>query len=564
MTSGVELRFSQKDFPKKVFRINTSNFPLYLDGRKLCAQLDLEFDKTQIVSVSAQHGKQTVHPGAHGEYLISADHVQRGCLNWYFEPFISQSSCDQPKLDNNMALRDAYLRTGSIPVHLQGKQQYTKRKHWTQYTRNHYHISVETDTLMKKPYSTLPPKSFAKKLLLRLNPKPRICLYGDAALLKAREVHAQQHDGHNRVEETLQRDYVIEHLRRNVLIAISECDTCSKHAPSAKKAPTPIYTSRPHELVMMDLKKMPMATADGYVYLLVLKDHFSKYQVFPALTNGPHPANTNTKNPDLKPSKPNPEEPIERETTGTQDQTHNQPKPNQKIHNPPNTQYFPNSQPPDLCTDQVRTTKDFTEQKAAASDWAIPTKMAEMIVTIKDHFNNSTESRTKTESRIKTLKEVPKDTTEADPTKGTNITEWEVIITPPHGPTICKTVNERTSIQDIKTIVENIHGFPAQSQTVWHQTAKQMDEAHIKSLSTPGGNPIYLTITLSLRGGMDQEDPQDHSLTQHPMPKPDQPEEIRPHNPPPRKQPRTKNSNIDRGPNHSRSHSKGRSPAHPP
>ena len=283
MTSGVELRFSRQDFPKKVFRINTSNFPLYLDGRKLCAQLDLEFDKTQIVSVSAQHGKQTVHPGAHGDYLISADHIQRGCLNWYLEPFISQSSCDQPKLDNNMALRDAYLRTGSIPVHLQGTQQYTKRKHWTQYTRTHYHISVTTDTLMKKPYSTLPPKSFAKKLLLRLNPKPRICLYGDAALLKAREVHAQQHDGHNRVEETLQRDYVIEHLRRNVLIAISECDTCSKHAPSAKKAPTPIYTSRPHELVMMDLKKMPMSTADGYVYLLVLKDHFSKYQVFHAL-----------------------------------------------------------------------------------------------------------------------------------------------------------------------------------------------------------------------------------------------------------------------------------------
>ena len=75
--------------------------------------------------------------------------------------------------------------------------------------------------------------------------------------------HLQKHDGHNRAETRLGSRYMIPHLREMALRARVGCQTCETFEKPTKNVTTPIITTRPMQLVMFDLFKLPFEDAEG-------------------------------------------------------------------------------------------------------------------------------------------------------------------------------------------------------------------------------------------------------------------------------------------------------------
>ena len=90
--------------------------------------------------------------------------------------------------------------------------------------------------------------------------------------------HARAHDGRGRLEQKLKMFY---HYNGGVRDCVQEvfggCARCKEFSQKIGKGVQAIITNRPYELIMFDLTKLPMATGDGFVWLLLVKDHFTKY-----------------------------------------------------------------------------------------------------------------------------------------------------------------------------------------------------------------------------------------------------------------------------------------------
>jgi hypothetical protein len=71
---------------------------------------------------------------------------------------------------------------------------------------------------------------------------------------------------------------MIPNLREMTMTVRVGCQTCETFQKPTKNVVTPIITSRPMQLVMFDLFMLPFEDAEGYKWVMMMVDHFSKFK----------------------------------------------------------------------------------------------------------------------------------------------------------------------------------------------------------------------------------------------------------------------------------------------
>jgi hypothetical protein len=91
------------------------------------------------------------------------------------------------------------------------------------------------------------------------------------------EWHEHAHDGRERLQEGLSRFYMFHGMRDVINETRKDCERCNEfqRVPKTTQA---ILTSRKYELVMYDLFKLPMPSVQGEIWVMLVKDHFTKFQ----------------------------------------------------------------------------------------------------------------------------------------------------------------------------------------------------------------------------------------------------------------------------------------------
>ena len=84
------------------------------------------------------------------------------------------------------------------------------------------------------------------------------------------------HDRRDRLAQGLQIFYKFKGLKQLVIDTIGDCARCDEHVIGVPKTKQAILTSRKLQIVMFDLFKMPMQSTGGEVWVLLVKDHFTK------------------------------------------------------------------------------------------------------------------------------------------------------------------------------------------------------------------------------------------------------------------------------------------------
>ena len=263
------------------------------DGIALALELGFDDDDTSLVlnvaelesslSVSIPYGAECSLLHSSGSFVLlgsSSTSVRVPCLSgkWklvglYEDSTVDQNSSSEGDDDTNTCelkrlyplqnLTEAYafLRFRQMPKSLT----YQQRKQFRQNTRRRFFIDNE-GFLCRQLASLSKSASIAKKLM-RKNYR-RVPTIRQALDLVASD-HAKHHEGHNRAEKRLSREYYIPNLRQLVIDAKNDCSSCMNFRPSPKTVAEPILTTRPLELVMADLTFLPFADSEGYKVILL-------------------------------------------------------------------------------------------------------------------------------------------------------------------------------------------------------------------------------------------------------------------------------------------------------
>jgi hypothetical protein len=164
-----------------------------------------------------------------------------------------------------------YLLSGTIPDTYGGRDSGARRRAWTQNCRRRFRL--HKGVLQRRVGQDK--KSFPKRLDAKVYPWRTIPTeYDIPEILKTD--HECGHDKINRMEGRVSRQYYIPNIRE--LLTKYKCAVCQEWKPVKHRETTPIYTSRPLQLVMFDLTKMPMRAPCGSNYILSIVDHFTKYK----------------------------------------------------------------------------------------------------------------------------------------------------------------------------------------------------------------------------------------------------------------------------------------------
>ena len=91
------------------------------------------------------------------------------------------------------------------------------------------------------------------------------------------ERHLRGHDRRDRLVGALQAHFKFPHMVEVVENVLGACSVCKEFEPDVKRSVQAIVTKRAGEIFMFDLFKMPFATPDGYEYVFMAVDHFTKY-----------------------------------------------------------------------------------------------------------------------------------------------------------------------------------------------------------------------------------------------------------------------------------------------
>ena len=204
------------------------------------------------------------------------------------KPSTDENEEDEPDVFEDQLHTDAYnyLLFGITPRHLRGKAKYAKRKAFNQNTRRRYKLRTSEDTgeedlyhvrgddMCKARQESLNITSIVRNKFYKFRRVPR----QREGLQIVRRDHQEHHDGHNVAEPRIGHDYLIADLRKKYqAISGNNCPVCAAHEPIKKKPVEPILTTRRGELVMFDLTEYYVPDSEGYVWILTVVDHFTKY-----------------------------------------------------------------------------------------------------------------------------------------------------------------------------------------------------------------------------------------------------------------------------------------------
>lgn len=186
----------------------------------------------------------------------------------------SSTSLKKPTTDAKHAKVLEYLSHGVIPKNLLGRHMYSARKAFTQNCRRRFKLKNGRlyYNAARRKVKSLPARMRRLQFPEKLVPSER----------EAKEIvfddHRSRHEGHERTCERLSKSYIIKDLRNLVRAARAACPTCDAWRPEPKSSAEAILTTRPLELVMFDLSKMPFPCSDtGMEWFLLISDHFTKF-----------------------------------------------------------------------------------------------------------------------------------------------------------------------------------------------------------------------------------------------------------------------------------------------
>ena len=173
-----------------------------------------------------------------------------------------------PTYDNpTMQAYSQLLRCGIYPVDCSDKKDYRKR------VNKHYFINTAGDMIQKRqthrPY---------KQVLSRVYSYSRVVVpnadYMKALVLPA---HLIGHPCVNKMEGFWSQRYKYDGLRQLLVDIVRDCDGCGDFVSKPEPTNKAIISSRILERVLFDYFQMPFKTKKGYEFVLLLKDHFTKY-----------------------------------------------------------------------------------------------------------------------------------------------------------------------------------------------------------------------------------------------------------------------------------------------
>jgi transposase InsO family protein len=181
-----------------------------------------------------------------------------------------------------------YLLCNQLPTRLNGKgpKMNLQRKQFRQNANRRYQldtINVPGEEATHKLYYLNGAESVKRKQERTPAADARKHIFRRRYVPRADEIEAiiakdHTHSGHNAAEMRLRDQYMIVNLRKRVnAVHADNCPICDKFKP-IKKIPTrAILTSRRLQLVQFDLTKFYVTDEEGYQWILVVVDHFTKY-----------------------------------------------------------------------------------------------------------------------------------------------------------------------------------------------------------------------------------------------------------------------------------------------
>ena len=149
-------------------------------------------------------------------------------------------------------------------------------KYWRRDTKKFYAIvdgNLEMRRQQRRMYN-----SVARKILAHIN--PTLIVVPTRAQMKdiILKYHVRAHDGRERLELRLGNWYRFKCRRGVIQEVLGVCERCQEFSQRYPKLVQAIITTRPMELVMFDLTKLPVVSVEGYHLLLTIVDHFTKYK----------------------------------------------------------------------------------------------------------------------------------------------------------------------------------------------------------------------------------------------------------------------------------------------
>ena len=148
-------------------------------------------------------------------------------------------------------------------------------KTWKQFCTRRYMV-INDDLFCRKEVDR-PYKSIARRRLAKEEPNRLVVRTTSDMRARVEAYHDRCHDGVERARMALGNCFKFNGMKTIIAEVLRGCKICAQTEYSKPATCTAIITTRPLELVMFDLFTMPMLTPDGYKYVLLVKDHFTKF-----------------------------------------------------------------------------------------------------------------------------------------------------------------------------------------------------------------------------------------------------------------------------------------------
>ena len=174
--------------------------------------------------------------------------------------------------------RYQYLVAKKFPLHLAKSE----RKTWKKNLKKFYVLGENGKLYRKSNEDVL---SFSRSIQARLHPLKEVVRSKKHAMRLMLERHERAHDGRDRLLTTFNNEFFFKGIKAIIEYVCGECLTCKMFSGKQPKMTQAITTTRPMEIVMFDLTRLKFRDEEGFEYLFVMKDHFTKYHWVRALKN---------------------------------------------------------------------------------------------------------------------------------------------------------------------------------------------------------------------------------------------------------------------------------------
>jgi transposase InsO family protein len=173
-----------------------------------------------------------------------------------------------------------YLVNGTVPSQHTGRGNHKGRKSFRQNMKKRFKLEGGKMYMKRRDgtnKNVTTNSRFDRRLKVSQTPWREVLADGDITRV-LETAHAKNHNGERRLKTDMSTLYVVHDLHRHTKLVCGDgCGVCSMWSAEPPKPVRAIISEYPLHLVMFDLTTMPFPDEDGYEYLLLVVDHFTKY-----------------------------------------------------------------------------------------------------------------------------------------------------------------------------------------------------------------------------------------------------------------------------------------------